>query len=178
MGAVLPLFPERDENGFTDDDILKMHAHERPRTRGDCVNGPRPCPWASCRHNLLIDLKQRHDSQRAPDVIEYGEVDEIGETCSLDVADAGESTLNDIADMHSCTRERVRQIEGIAMRKIYKSGLLRMLAQAHDLPDVPKSPLIANPLCEACGKSLPNGVTRAHPGSCSVKVARRQRRLR
>ena len=25
---------------------------ERPRTRGDCVNGIRPCPWVGCGHHL------------------------------------------------------------------------------------------------------------------------------
>lgn len=29
---------------------------ERPRTLGDCRSGPRPCPWVSCRSNLLIDV--------------------------------------------------------------------------------------------------------------------------
>src|SRR5689334_22794199 len=29
---------------------------ERPRTVGDCRNGPRPCPWVSCRFNLLLDV--------------------------------------------------------------------------------------------------------------------------
>jgi hypothetical protein len=26
----------------------------RPRTRADCINGPRPCPWVGCRHHLAI----------------------------------------------------------------------------------------------------------------------------
>lgn len=28
----------------------------RPRTVGDCRGGIRPCPWFSCRNNLLIDV--------------------------------------------------------------------------------------------------------------------------
>jgi hypothetical protein len=28
----------------------------RPRTVGDCRNGPRPCPHVGCRFNLLIDV--------------------------------------------------------------------------------------------------------------------------
>ena len=28
----------------------------RPRTRADCLDGPRPCPWASCRHHLLFEV--------------------------------------------------------------------------------------------------------------------------
>lgn len=26
----------------------------RPKTRGECVDAPRPCPWVSCRHHMLI----------------------------------------------------------------------------------------------------------------------------
>lgn len=29
---------------------------QRPRTRGDCKDGPRPCPWVSCRHHLLLEI--------------------------------------------------------------------------------------------------------------------------
>ena len=28
----------------------------RPRTRADCVNGPRPCLFVSCKHNLYLDV--------------------------------------------------------------------------------------------------------------------------
>lgn len=28
---------------------------QRPRVVGDCVEGARPCPWVSCRFNLLVD---------------------------------------------------------------------------------------------------------------------------
>lgn len=30
----------------------------KPRTRSDCVDGPRPCPWVSCRHNLMVEIGQ------------------------------------------------------------------------------------------------------------------------
>ena len=31
----------------------------RPRTRGDCKDAVRPCPWISCRHNLAFHLDQK-----------------------------------------------------------------------------------------------------------------------
>ena len=31
----------------------------RPRTVGDCRGGPRPCPFVSCRFNLLMDVDDR-----------------------------------------------------------------------------------------------------------------------
>lgn len=29
---------------------------QRPRTRADCIGRPRPCPWVSCKHHLLVDV--------------------------------------------------------------------------------------------------------------------------
>lgn len=28
----------------------------RPRTRAQCQDGPRPCPWVACRHHLLLEV--------------------------------------------------------------------------------------------------------------------------
>jgi hypothetical protein len=33
-----------------------MLAIPRPRTRGDCLQEARPCPWVSCRHHLLLEV--------------------------------------------------------------------------------------------------------------------------
>lgn len=73
----------------------------RPRTRGECADVPRPCPWASCRYNLGID------------VLETGriKVNHGNESCSLDVADRGVQTLGVVAGAIGLTRERIRQIE-------------------------------------------------------------------
>lgn len=35
------------------DPVLEI---QRPLTRADCVDGPRPCPWVGCRHHLLIEV--------------------------------------------------------------------------------------------------------------------------
>lgn len=85
----------------------------RPRTRGECAPGgalhQRPCPWAGCRHHLLIDvdpytgtLKLNHATF---------DVSELAATCSLDRADVGEHTLEQVGEMMNVTRERTRQIE-------------------------------------------------------------------
>lgn len=29
---------------------------QRPTKRSECVDGPRPCPWVSCRHHLLLEI--------------------------------------------------------------------------------------------------------------------------
>lgn len=35
---------------------LPVIDQKRPQTVGECRSGPRPCPWMSCRFNLLVDV--------------------------------------------------------------------------------------------------------------------------
>lgn len=81
----------------------------RPVTRGDCADGPRPCPWYSCRHHLGIEVT-RAGSLR---VLPSGP-----DTCSLDVADRGEQTLAAVGDAMRFTRERARQVEDKAATRM------------------------------------------------------------
>lgn len=81
-----------------------------PRTRGECLDAPRPCPWVRCRHHLYLDVKDNG-------LIRYNfpglEVDELKDTCSLDVADRVkplELTLERVGDLVNLTRERVHLI--------------------------------------------------------------------
>ena len=93
----------------------------RPRTRGDCVDGLRPCPWG-CRHSLLIDVTPSGSIKiNSPDL----ELEEMKDTCALDVADRGEQTLETIGELMNLTRERVRQIESRAKDKLRRSAKLR-----------------------------------------------------
>jgi hypothetical protein len=78
----------------------------RPRTRGECARGVRPCPWVSCRHHLALDV---YPSGR---VREYAGT---GETCSLDVADRGGVTLEEVGEMLGISKEAARQMEDLAM---------------------------------------------------------------
>jgi hypothetical protein len=91
---------------------------ERPRCRGECIDAPRPCPWVSCKHNLYLDVNRATGSIKLnfPDI----ELEELAETCALDVADRGGATLEEVADGLNLTRERVRQIEMMAFEKLQK----------------------------------------------------------
>jgi hypothetical protein len=86
---------------------------KKPRTRGECANGVRPCPWISCRHHLYLEVNGESGS------IKFNfpalEVDELTESCSLDVADRGEHTLEQVGRLTNLTRERARQIETRAL---------------------------------------------------------------
>ena len=90
--------------------------YDKPRTREECVDGPRPCPFVSCKHHLYIDVSPRTGAIKLnfPDL----EVWEMGESCALDVADRGGTTLEDVGAIMNLTRERIRQVEVKALAKL------------------------------------------------------------
>lgn len=109
---------------------------ERPRTRRDCltaeqagdglgngINSARPCPWISCRYHLFADVNPDtgtityHHPEKEPW--------ELTETCALDVADAGESTLIEIGRLFNTSKEGTRQTETKAINKLAKRERLR-----------------------------------------------------
>jgi hypothetical protein len=91
----------------------------RPRTRGDCENGLRPCPWVGCRHHLYLDVaKTGNLTLHFPDL----EVEQLVETCSLDIAEHGGETLEFCGEVATVTRERIRQLEVRALLRIKRRG--------------------------------------------------------
>lgn len=92
---------------------------QRPVTRGDCVEGERPCPFVSCQHHLALDVTDAGSVKyNFPDKA----VDEMPATCALDVADAGGATLEAVAAIMNITRERVRQLEVAALASFRTGG--------------------------------------------------------
>ena len=81
---------------------------ERPKTRGECVDAVRPCPWVGCKHHLYIDAD---DIGSIKFNFPHLQVWQMAETCSLDIADQGEHTLEQVGDKMNFTRERSRQVE-------------------------------------------------------------------
>ncbi len=59
---------------------------ERPKTRGDCIDGPRPCPWVSCRFNNYLDVSPRGSIKLNFPDREPAEVP-ADKSCALDIAD-------------------------------------------------------------------------------------------
>ena len=68
-----------------------------PVTRAECVDGPRPCPHSTCRYHLDADVH----------------------SCALDVADLGPQVQDTIGTLLGVTKERARQIEAQALRKLH-----------------------------------------------------------
>ncbi|HEY3495555.1 MAG TPA: sigma factor-like helix-turn-helix DNA-binding protein [Polyangiaceae bacterium] len=104
--------------------------YEKPRSRAECTEGPRPCPYVSCKHHLYIDVSARTGAIKLnfPDL----EVWDLGESCALDVADRGGTTLEDVGAIMNLTRERIRQVEVKALAKL---EALRDMSALRDFVD-------------------------------------------
>jgi hypothetical protein len=100
--------------------LYPEHEYWKPRTRADCVDMERPCPYVSCKYHLYIDVHPVRGSIKVnfPDV----DVWEMTETCALDVADRGGITLEEVGEIMNLTRERVRQVETAGLAKLAAIG--------------------------------------------------------
>ena len=101
-----------DTNLASDDESIP---EKMPRTRAECQNGVRPCPWVRCRHHLYLDV-------RADNVVRINFADrdptEMLATCALDLAEDGPRTLEQVAGLMGMSKERARQIEEAALVKL------------------------------------------------------------
>ena len=97
-------------------ELLRSVDENRPRTRADCINGPRPCLFVSCKHNLYLDVNPETGSIKLnfPDK----EIWELEHTCALDVAEKGGITLEEVGEIMNLTRERIRQVETRGLAKL------------------------------------------------------------
>jgi hypothetical protein len=88
----------------------------KPRTRADCIDMERPCPYVSCKYHLYLDVHPIRGSIKLnfTDI----EVWEMTETCALDIADRGGITLEEVGEIMNLTRERVRQVETAGLAKL------------------------------------------------------------
>ena len=93
---------------------LTHHQTGVPQTRGQCP-AERPCANISCKYHLAVDVKPNGSLVR---IFPHLEAHEAPESCALDVADVGGHTLEEVGDIMNVSRERIRQIEADAMRKL------------------------------------------------------------
>lgn len=115
-----------------DPELFAHLAQVRPRTRGDCIDGPRPCPWVSCRQHLLIELHESggerplrlrlngrgvdglRPAALADECVDFFEVAverlwQLEHSCTLDAADDGARRAGAVAGLLGVSRPRVMQ---------------------------------------------------------------------
>jgi hypothetical protein len=105
-----------------EEQLIREIEQTRPRCRGDCASGPRPCMFVSCKHHLYLDVNPETGSVKVnfPDK----EIWELSDTCALDVADRGGITLEDVGVIMNLTRERIRQVETRGLLKLRQTAEL------------------------------------------------------
>jgi len=103
----------------------------RPKTRADCVNGYRPCMWASCRYNL------RYEITEIGSIFDHLDDDAVV-TCALDVVDANPDgmSLDKMSAVLKVTRERARQLEMIAVGNLLKKKEEVLRQSYEDSPEI------------------------------------------
>ena len=95
--------------------MTKIERYPRPpmpKTRKECKDGIRPCPFVSCRYHLSLDVFNKRIKVYNDDIttMEY--------TCALDLAEEGGMNLESIGSLMNVTRERIRQIVDMALRNL------------------------------------------------------------
>lgn len=116
--------------------LALLSTRTTPRTRGECEDGQRPCPYRACRHHLWAEDERPGrpwDGKHPPaKVREHTE-----QTCALDVADdqeqrdaRGNLPRREVGRMLGITGERVRQLEERALEKLRAQGVDLQRARA------------------------------------------------
>jgi hypothetical protein len=126
---------------------LKL-AEMRPKTRADCSASPRPCPWVSCRYHLYLEVTASGSLKL---LSPHLDVLEMTETCALDVADRGGTTLKKVGELFGVSLERARQDElealhgvAVAIRLGYGAGWKR---PGEKLEAASRGPRLSNESC-------------------------------
>jgi hypothetical protein len=95
---------------------LEILEYDRPTNRSQCVNGARPCLYVACKYHLYLDVNPETGSIKInfPDQEPW----ELEDSCSLDIAERGGVTLEEVGEILNLTRERVRQVEVTGLGKL------------------------------------------------------------
>lgn len=103
----------------------------RPVQRSECVDGPRPCPFISCRLHLLTERVALLDDDEVLELL-----DEAPETCAQDVASRGESTMREVAHVMGLPLKSVFLAEVSAKRRVFQEQVMP------EFPEHPEDPYV------------------------------------
>ena len=95
-----------------------------PTSRADCVDGPRPCPYISCRHHLWLIEQRDRPGNPARGAQGAATLRPIGASCSLDVAIKPHS-LDEVASILGVVPTRIHQITLLALEEAARARTRR-----------------------------------------------------
>jgi len=105
---------------FKNEDVSSLI---RPRTRADCINGIRPCPFVGCAYHTYLDVMPGGGIViNFPDLMPW----ELKCSCVLDEVANGPISWERTADVINVTRTRAQQLANQVAEKIGAND--RMLA--------------------------------------------------
>lgn len=113
--TIAPRKLTRDEVAISEETTYPADV-DRPKTREHCSQMARPCPFVSCSSHLYLDVNPETGSIKLN--FPHLEVWEMPESCSLDVADRGGITLEEVGAILNLTRERIRQVQNRGLAKL------------------------------------------------------------
>ncbi len=107
--------------------MLAPVAPARPRTRAECVDSERPCPFVSCRYHLAIDV-----DPATGEIVAERELEGLTETCVLDVADRDGASLDVVgaaigSDRTTLQKTEQRALERLSRRAVARNVLVQFL---------------------------------------------------
>jgi hypothetical protein len=111
------LWPRLTDPDPGDHDMPDELLPRRPRTRAECCNVPRPCPFLSCPYHRYLSVNPQNGSiwLNCPDVLPW----EMQDSCLLDLIEQrGALTLAAVGKLHHLTKERMRQVEQAGLDKL------------------------------------------------------------
>jgi hypothetical protein len=114
-------------------EALVLLRASRPRARGDCEKGPRPCPWVSCKYHLYLDVNPNTGAVKVN--FPHLEVWQLEETCALDVADRGGIPMEEVGEAINLLTSRISQMETLA--KLRAAGMEISLDEYNDPEEPP-----------------------------------------
>lgn len=98
-------------------EVVSLPVLQRPRTRAECADQPRPCPWVSCEHHLYGSIDKRGHYVIAQPWLEPHELEH---SCAIDVAENEEINQEEAALICGMHRSDLARLEARVARKLKK----------------------------------------------------------
>jgi hypothetical protein len=99
----------------------------RPQTRGECIDGPRPCPYVGCRYHLFLDVYRAGGLQLNFGTENVDILKKVDHTCALDVADARTCSSEMVSKHLNVSVQAIKFTTAIAQKKVKRYLEIREL---------------------------------------------------